>query len=137
MSTLREQFEAFNQGKYLDSDGSESWCYNFYDWFCKDTSLKNKADKLFPLAIKFANKMGIDLDKHYVFFKNNCPVGHPLYDDFRICDKETGWVVFTVVPKEPRSDKTEVWGRENNFDGPLFQGKNLNEIYKNLNPVIS
>ena len=132
MSTLREQFEAFEQGKYLESDGGESWCYNFYDWFCKDTSLKSKADKLFPMAIKFANKMGIDLDKHYVFFKNNCPVSHPLYDDFRICDKENGWVVFTVVPKEPRSGKTEVWGRENDFDGPLFQGRNLDEIYKNL-----
>jgi hypothetical protein len=133
MSTLREQFEAFEQGTYLDSDGNlDNRCFNFYDWFCKDTSLKSKANKLFPMAIKFANKMGIDLDKHYVFFKNNCPVNHPLYDDFRICDKENGWVVFTVVPKEPRSGKTEVWGRENDFDGPLFQGRNLDEIYKNL-----
>jgi len=101
MSTLREQFEAFEQGKYLESGGGESWCYNFYDWFCKDTSLKSKADKLFPMAIKFANKMGIDLDKHYVFFKNNCPVGHPLYDDFRIGKKENGWVELTVAQKEP------------------------------------
>jgi len=132
MSTLRKQFEAFERGIYLDSDGSESGCYNFYDWFCKDTSLKSKADKLFPMAIRFANKMGIDLDKHYVFFKNNCPMNHPLYVDFRICDKENGGVVFTVVPKEPRSDKAEVWSRENGFDGPLFQGKNLSEIYKNL-----
>lgn len=132
MSTLREQFEAFEQGKYLDSGGSESWCYNFYDWFCKDTSLKSKADKLFPMAIKFVEKMNIDLDKHYVFFKNNCPVSHPLYDDFRICDRETGNVVYCVVPKEPRSGKTEVWGRGNDFDGPLFQGKNLGKIYENL-----
>lgn len=132
MSTLREQFEAFEQGKYLDSGGSESWCYNFYDWFCKDTSLKSKADKLFPMAIKFVEKMNIDLDKHYVFFKNNCPVDDDLYDDFRICDKENGYVVYTVIPEDPRSDGAEVWGRENDFDGPLFQGRNLDEIYKNL-----
>ena len=44
--TLREQFEAFDQGRYVDSDGNESDCYNFYDWFCKNSSLKNKANTL-------------------------------------------------------------------------------------------
>lgn len=133
MSTLREQFEAFEQGTYLDSDGNlDNRCFNFYDWFCEDASLKSKADELFPMAIKFANEMGIDLDKHYVFFKNNCPGNDDLYDDFRICDKENGYVVYTVIPEDPRSDGAEVWGQENGFDGPLFQGKNLNEIYKNL-----
>ena len=73
MSTLREQFEAFGQGRYIDSDGQESWCYNFYDWFCKDSSLKNKADTLFRASCRFVKKLDIDLDKHYVFFKNNCP----------------------------------------------------------------
>ncbi len=67
MSTLREQFEAFEQGIYLDSDENlDNRCFNFYDWFCENISLKSKADKLFPMAIRFANKMNIDLDKHYV-----------------------------------------------------------------------
>ena len=35
--TLREQFEAFDKGQWEDT------CYNFYDWFCKETSLKAKA----------------------------------------------------------------------------------------------
>jgi hypothetical protein len=41
--TLKQQLEAFDKGIILDSDGGESDCYNFYDWFCKDTSLKNKS----------------------------------------------------------------------------------------------
>jgi hypothetical protein len=46
--TLRQQLEAFNLGVFLDSTGDvDSGCYNFYDWFCKDSSLKNKATKLF------------------------------------------------------------------------------------------
>jgi hypothetical protein len=33
--SLRQQLEAFDKGIYLDSDGGESWCFNFYDWFCR------------------------------------------------------------------------------------------------------
>ena len=121
-ASLREQFKAFDQGRYLDSDGNESNCYNFYDWFCKDSSLKNKANTLFRASRRFAKKMDIDLDKHYVFFKNNCPMVGPLRDDVRICDKETGDVLFTVTPTTGR---VEVWGSENYFSEALFEGHSL------------
>jgi hypothetical protein len=130
MSTLAKQFEAFDQGRYIDSDGQESWCFNFYDWFCKDSSLKNKSDKLFRSARRFAMKKNIDMHKHYVFFKNNCPMMGPLYDDFRICEVETGDVVFTVTPKCGHTGMAEVWGKENDFKEPIFQGNTLNEYYK-------
>jgi hypothetical protein len=64
----------------------------------------------------------IDTEKNYVFFKNNCPMRGGLYDDFRVCDMETGDVIFTVVPRCTHSGKAEVWGRENEFKGPLVQG---------------
>jgi len=126
MSTLAKQFEAFDQGRYIDSDGQESWCYNFYDWFCKDSSLKNKANTLFRASRRFVKKLDIDLDKHYVFFKNNCPFNGPLRDDFRIVDKETGDVVFTVTPT---SGRVEIWGRENGFNEPIFEGQSMNDFY--------
>ena len=132
MSTLCKQFEAFGKGIYLDSVGNEDRCFNFYDWFCKDSSLKGKANKLFPAAKRFAQKMEINLDTHYVFFKNNCPVNGPLYDDFRIVDIETGNVVFTVTPKCGHSGMAEVWGRGNDFESPLFKVNTLSEIYRYL-----
>jgi hypothetical protein len=46
-ANLKQQLEAFKQGRYLDSDGNESWCYTFYDWFCKNSSLEEKSKKLF------------------------------------------------------------------------------------------
>ena len=125
-ATLREQFEAFSDGRYLDSDGQESHCYNFYDWFCKDSSLKNKANTLFRASRRFAKKMDIDLDKHYVFFKNNCPMRGPLRDDFRICDRETGDVIWNVTP---RTNHVEVWGSENNFSEPIYEGYSINRFY--------
>ena len=54
----------------------------------------------------------------------------PLYDDFRICDVETGDVIWTVTPKCGHSGKAEVWGRQNDFKGPIAVGTNMNEIYK-------
>ncbi len=99
-TTLKKQLEAFEKGIYLDSYGNEdSGCYNFYDWFCKDYALKAKADKLFKQVKRWVKFRNTDTEKVYVFFKNNCPMSGPLYDDFRICDIETGDVIWTVTPK--------------------------------------
>jgi len=129
-TTLKKQLEAFEKGMYLDSYGNDSRCYNFYDWFCKDTSLKAKADKLFKQVERWVKFSGVDTEKVYVFFKNNCPVSGPLYDDFRICDIETGNVIWTITPKCGHSGKAEVWGLKNGFKGPIAVGQNMNEIYQ-------
>ncbi len=44
-TTLTQQLAAFEQGKFINSEGNESWCYNFYDWFCSDKALKAKSEK--------------------------------------------------------------------------------------------
>ena len=112
-ATLKQQLEALDKGLILDSDGQQSDCFNFYDWFCTDSSLQNKSWKLFKQVKKFLkHNPDIDLDTHYVFFKNNCAMRGPLYDDFRICDVESGNVVFTVIPKCGHSGKAEIWGRQ-------------------------
>jgi hypothetical protein len=130
-TTLRKQLEAFDNGKYLDSDGKESWCFNFYDWFCKDESLKRKADTLFRQVKKFvAANPDIDQDKHYVFFKNNCPMNGPLYDDFRICDIEGGDVQYNVTAKSGHTQQAEVYTRANGFNGPARVGKTFTDLVR-------
>jgi hypothetical protein len=130
--SLREQLAAFKAGNIMDADGTVTFCFNFFDWFCHDSSLENKANKLFPRVKTFAEKMGVNLDTTYCIFKNNCPVGGQLYDDFRICDRETGHVIWTVVPKCGHSGQAEVWGTINSFQGAHLQGPTLSAIYKDL-----
>ena len=130
--SLREQLEAFKAGNIMDTDGTVTFCFNFYDWFCRESSLENKANKLFPRVKTFAEKMGVNLDTTYCIFKNNCPMGGQLYDDFRICDRETGHVIWTVVPKCGHSGQAEVWGTINSFQGAHLQGPTLTDIYKDL-----
>lgn len=103
---------------------NDSNCYGFYDWFCKDSSLKNKAKSLISRlkGIIKVNNGKFDPAKTYVFFKNNCPCCGPLYDDFRICDIENGDVLYTVVPKSGHSGKAEVWGIDNDFIKPIVRG---------------
>ena len=83
--------EAFNKGN----------CYGFFDWFCKDSSLPNKAKVLFAKLKSLVRSGKFDPTKCYVFFKNNCPCSGGLYDDLRICDIESGDVLFNVCPSDP------------------------------------
>lgn len=113
----------------------------WYDWFCKEESLKNKALVLGKKVKQISNSSKINLDNQYVFFKNNCPIGGNLYDDFRICDLETGDVIYTITPSSGHTaDKiavkkglkkglSSIWGRENSFDGPLLEGS-WNDVKK-------
>ena len=136
-ATIRQQLEAYHQGRYLDSSGEESWCYNFYDWFCKDESLKNKAYNLFKQLEKFLEAMpSIDIDKHYVWFKNNCPVNGPLYDDFRISDIEEDNVQYNVTAKSGHTGQAEMYTRANGFSEPIATGKNFSEMIKNIKDSI-
>lgn len=135
---LTQQIEAWKSNKViLGSCGreGEEGCFNFYDWFGKDRTLENKAKILITKVITFCKKMDIDTDKHYVFFKENCPMVGDLYTDFRICDIETGDVQYTVTPWSGNTSKAgeaEIWGRSNGFAGPLYEGQNLTTIYKQI-----
>jgi hypothetical protein len=131
-ATLRQQLEAFSNGQIMESDGRiDTFCYNFYDWFCKDTALKNKANRLFSNVKTFVkHNSHIDLDKHYVFFKNNCPANGPLYDDFRICDIESYDVIWNVTPKSGHSGLAEVYCRANGFREPIKSAETFRDLFK-------
>ena len=51
--SLAEQLNAFASGRIIDSEGDQNTCFNFYDWFCKDSALERKANILFPKVKKF------------------------------------------------------------------------------------
>jgi len=146
-ATLAQQLNAFASGRIMDSDGTTGSCYNFYDWFCADSSLERKAHALFPKVKRFlAAHPEIDILSTYVFFKNNCPMVGSLYDDFRIVDIESGNVLFTVTPHRvinpgrsnpgyrygniPRETESEIWGRSNDFKEPLKVGKTFSDLFK-------
>lgn len=94
----------------------------WYDWFCKDESLLGKTKKLGVKVKQIAKSDKVNCETMYVFFKNNCPMVGPLYDDFRICDIKSGDVIFTITPRSGHTGKAEVYGRENDFKEALAEG---------------
>ena len=123
--SLRKWIEMFDNGEFENPDFDTQVKAGWYDWFCKDASLASKTKKLAPKVKKIANSWKVNIDTMYVFFKNNCPMDGSLYDDFRICDIGTGKVIWTITPKVGHTYKknlSEVWGKENSFDGPIVSG---------------
>ena len=123
--SIREYLKNFDEGKYDDPSRSTQIEAGWYDWFCKDSSLKAKTVKLTAKLKQIVNSEKINQDTMYVFFKNNCPMVGKLYDDFRICDLVSGDVIFTITPKsghDIHNNRAEVWGKDNRFEEPLVQG---------------
>ena len=94
-TSFAKQEAAWKNGEYA----LYPHCNDFYDWFCQDSSLEGRAKKLKGLAKKLVDHLGLDKNKVYVFFKNNCPMGGPLYDSLSICDRKSGDVILWATPK--------------------------------------
>jgi len=93
----------------------------FWDWFCDDSLLPRKTEKLTKLLknVCRASVGHFDVNKTCVCFKNNQPLFGKQYDDFRICDIEMGDVIYTIIPANGHNDddhgNSQVYGRENKF----------------------
>lgn len=92
--TLVEFSERFNRGDFASYTTQTQIDAGWYDWFCKSNELRDKTYKLAPKVLEIMDSPKLDKNKTYVFFKNNCPCVGPLYDQFSICDIETGEVLF-------------------------------------------
>lgn len=101
--------------------------FNFYDWSCKDSALKNRMMKMVP-KLKFLIKEGIiDGDKVYAWFKNNSPMVGSTYDDIRFSTvDEDDTFVGGVCPKSGHKyeiHKCSVW---------YFSGKDRKLVQKHF-----
>ncbi len=130
---ISEWQKAFDAGNYDSPDRKTQIDAGWYDWFCRDSSLVNKTKKMGQIIKGIKNGGKVDLEKNYIFFKNNCPLTGPLYDDFRICDLETSKLLFTIQIDCCWSDcKYTVYGL-GQWDKPIFKTNLKKELLTWLN----
>lgn len=131
---VRKWIVKFNKGDF-DSVNTEVQCEaGWYDWFCKETSLKNKTKRMGKIVKQVKDCGKVNLDTMYVWFKNNCPLQGPLYDDFRFASLETGETRLTIQIESVHNDKRyTVYGAKNDFTKPLFESDSSRDLVKWLN----
>ena len=131
---LRDWIKSFNEGVFDEAELETQIKAGWYDWFCKNTSLKNKTKRMGQIIKQLKDTGKVNLDENYVWFKNNCPLNGPLYDDFRIANIKDGSSEFVVVIESPWEDtKFSVYSKIDFFDMPVFKTNKQRELVKWLN----
>ena len=131
---LSEWIQRFKSGEFEKPDTTTQINAGWFDWFCKDTSLANKTKKMGNIIKQIKAGGKVDLETSYVWFKNNCPLSGPLYDDFRIADIETNNNLIVVQIDCFRNDtKYTAYERLGGFEKPVFQTNSSRELVKWMN----
>ena len=130
--------DEFLEGNFDSIDVRTQINAGWYDWFCKDSSLVKKTAKMGNIIKQIREGGKVNLSDWYVWFKNNCPLNGPLYDDFRFASLETGDVMFTIqISCCWNKHRYAVYGRtpdgEGHWDKPLFESDSLRDLVKWLN----
>ena len=131
---LSEWIQRFKSGEFDKPDSTTQIKAGWFDWFCRNSSLVNKTIKMGNIIKQFKAGGKVDLETSYVWFKNNCPLNGPLYDDFRIADNETNNNLFVVQIDCVWNDfKYTVFERLDGFEKPVFQTNSSRELVKWFN----
>jgi hypothetical protein len=131
---LSEWIQRFKSGEFDKPDTTSQIKAGWFDWFCRDSSLVNKTIKMGNIIKQFKAGGKVDLETSYVWFKNNCPLSGPLYDDFRIADIENNNNLFVVQIDCVWNDtKYTVFERLDGFDKPVLQTDSSRELVKWFN----
>ena len=132
--SLKTWIERFNNNEFENENTNVQIEAGWYDWFCRDTSLKNKTKEMGQIIKQIKDGGKVDLNNMYVWFKNNCPMSGPLYDDFRIANISDGATQLVIQLDSPWEDsKYAVYSVDDFFDKPVLLTNSSRELVKWLN----
>ena len=134
--SVREWQKRFRAGDFSSRDRAVQCEAGWYDWFCRDDALAGRLKKISGVVLGITDPF--ILDNYYVWFKNNCPLDGPLYDDVRFepLTGERDGKYFVVSLDSPHERMkwalvTERYG----YDAPEFECGNVRDMVKYINAI--
>lgn len=126
--SVRQWQERFRSGDFNSRDLSVQCEAGWYDWFCRDDALAGRLKKLSSVVLGI--RAPFILDNYYVWFKNNCPMAGPLYDDVRFepLSGERDGKYFVVSLDSPHEQtKWMLYTERYGYDAPEFGSGNVRD----------
>ena len=134
--SVRQWQERFRAGDFSSRDRSVQCEAGWYDWFCRDEALAGRLKKLSGVVLGITDPF--ILDNYYVWFKNNCPVYGPLYDDVRFepLSGERDGTYFVISLDSPHEQmKWALFTERYGYDAPEFECGNVRDMVKYVNAI--
>ena len=134
--SIRQWQEQFRAGAFNAQDRYTQCQAGWYDWFCQDHALAGRLKKIGRVVMGITDPF--ILDNYYVWFKNNCPLSGPLYDDVRFeplsGDRDGKYFVISLDSPHERTKWALVTERYG-FDAPEFDCRDIREMIKYVNSI--
>ena len=132
--SVRQWQERFRAGDFNSRDLSVQCEAGWFDWFCRNDALAGRLEKLSKIVLGI--KAPFILDNYYVWFKNNCPMAGPLYDDVRFepLSGEREGKYFVVILDCPHElAKWALYTERYGYDAPEFFSGNVRNMVQYIN----
>ncbi len=134
--SVRQWQEQFRAGAFERSDCATQCKAGWYDWFCQDHALAGRLKKIGRVVMGITDPF--ILDNYYVWFKNNCPLNGPLYDDARFeplsGNRDGKYFVISLDSPHERMKWALVTERYG-FDAPEFDCRDIREMIRYVNSI--
>ena len=134
--SVRQWQEKFRAGAFNAQDRYTQCEAGWYDWFCQDHALAGRLKKIGKVVMGITDPF--ILDNYYVWFKNNCPLSGPLYDDVRFeplsGERDRKYFVVSLDSPHERTKWALVTERYG-FDAPEFECRDIREMVKYINSI--
>ena len=132
--SVRQWQEKFQAGDFDSPDFTVQCEAGWYDWFCDDDELADRLKEIGEVVMGISDPF--ILDNYYVWFKNNCPLDGPLYDDVRfepLSEERDGRYFVVLLDSPHETSRYTLYTERHGFDQPEFECEKIGQMTGYIN----